>query len=59
LLTSRAAFGGHLAEDCTVRTTAEVIVAADDRPLFAASTILPPATTSWWSASATREAWER
>jgi uncharacterized protein len=27
--------GGHLAEGCTVRTTAEVIVAADDRLLFA------------------------
>ena len=28
-------FGGHLAEGCTVRTTAEVVVAADDRLLFA------------------------
>jgi len=27
--------GGHLAEDCTVRTTAEVVVAADDRLVFA------------------------
>ena len=27
--------GGHLAEGCTVRTTAEVVVAADDRLLFA------------------------
>ena len=26
--------GGHLAEGCTVRTTAEVVVAADDRLLF-------------------------
>jgi uncharacterized protein len=29
------AFGGHLAESCTVRTTAEVVLAADDRLLFA------------------------
>jgi predicted DNA-binding protein with PD1-like motif len=28
-------FGGHLAEDCIVRTTAEVVVAADDRLVFA------------------------
>jgi len=28
-------FGGHLAEGCTVRTTAEVILAADDRLVFA------------------------
>ena len=27
--------GGHLAEGCTVRTTAEVVMAADDRLLFA------------------------
>jgi len=27
--------GGHLAEGCTVRTTAEVVVAADDRLVFA------------------------
>jgi Plants and Prokaryotes Conserved (PCC) domain len=27
--------GGHLAEGCTVRTTAQVILAADDRLLFA------------------------
>jgi predicted DNA-binding protein with PD1-like motif len=27
-------FGGHLAEGCTVRTTAEVVVAADDRLRF-------------------------
>jgi len=27
--------GGHLAEGCTVRTTAEVVVAADDRLRFA------------------------
>jgi uncharacterized protein len=27
--------GGHLTEGCTVRTTAEVVVAADDRLLFA------------------------
>ena|SRR5215211_1131251 len=27
-------FGGHLAEGCTVRTTAEVVVAADDRLVF-------------------------
>jgi uncharacterized protein len=27
--------GGHLSEGCTVRTTAEVILAADDRLLFA------------------------
>jgi|SRR5215212_12030506 predicted DNA-binding protein with PD1-like motif len=27
-------FGGHLAEGCTVRTTAEVVLAADDRLLF-------------------------
>ena len=27
--------GGHLAEGCTVRTPAEVVVAADDRLLFA------------------------
>ena len=26
--------GGHLAEGCTVRTTAEVVVAADDRLVF-------------------------
>jgi uncharacterized protein len=26
--------GGHLAEGCTVRTTAEVVLAADDRLLF-------------------------
>ncbi|HSO51962.1 MAG TPA: PPC domain-containing DNA-binding protein [Actinomycetes bacterium] len=26
--------GGHLAEGCSVRTTAEVVVAADDRLLF-------------------------
>jgi predicted DNA-binding protein with PD1-like motif len=41
--------GGHLAEGCTVRTTAEVVLAADDRLLLPASTILPPATTSWGS----------
>ena len=51
--------GGHLAEGCTVRTTAEVVLAADDRLLLPASTILPPATTSWWSASATPEARDR
>jgi uncharacterized protein len=28
-------FGGHLVEGCTVRTTAEVVVAADDRLVFA------------------------
>jgi predicted DNA-binding protein with PD1-like motif len=28
-------FGGHLAEGCTVRTTAEVVMAADDRVVFA------------------------
>jgi uncharacterized protein len=28
------ALGGHLAEGCTVRTTAEVVVAADDRLRF-------------------------
>jgi hypothetical protein len=28
-------FGSHLAEGCTVRTTAEVILAADDRLVFA------------------------
>jgi uncharacterized protein len=28
-------FGGHLAEGCIVRTTAEVVVAADDRLVFA------------------------
>jgi predicted DNA-binding protein with PD1-like motif len=28
-------FGGHLAEGCTVRTTAEVVMAADDRLVFA------------------------
>jgi predicted DNA-binding protein with PD1-like motif len=28
-------FGGHLAEGCTVRTTAEVVLAADDRLVFA------------------------
>jgi hypothetical protein len=38
--------GGHLAEGSTVRTTAEVVVAADDRLLSPVSTILPPATTS-------------
>jgi predicted DNA-binding protein with PD1-like motif len=27
--------GGHLAEGCTVRTTAEVVLAADDRLVFA------------------------
>jgi len=27
--------GGHLAKGCTVRTTAEVVLAADDRLLFA------------------------
>jgi predicted DNA-binding protein with PD1-like motif len=27
--------GGHLVEGCTVRTTAEVVVAADDRLVFA------------------------
>jgi predicted DNA-binding protein with PD1-like motif len=27
-------FGGHLVEGCTVRTTAEVILAADDRLVF-------------------------
>jgi len=27
--------GGHLVEGCTVRTTAEVVLAADDRLLFA------------------------
>jgi predicted DNA-binding protein with PD1-like motif len=27
-------FGGHLAEGCTVRTTAEVVLAADDRLAF-------------------------
>src|SRR5215212_6634300 len=32
-----------------------VALAADDRLVFAASTILPPATTSWWSASVTPE----
>jgi predicted DNA-binding protein with PD1-like motif len=26
--------GGHLAEGCTVRTTVEVVVAADDRLVF-------------------------
>jgi hypothetical protein len=36
--------GGHLAEGCTVRTTAEVVLAADDR---------------WWSANPTREARDR
>jgi predicted DNA-binding protein with PD1-like motif len=29
------ASGGHLAEGCTVRTTAEVVLAADDRLVFA------------------------
>ncbi len=28
-------FGGHLAEGCTVRTTVEVVLAADDRLVFA------------------------
>ena len=28
-------FGGHLAEGCIVRTTAEVVLAADDRLVFA------------------------
>jgi uncharacterized protein len=28
-------FGGHLAQGCTVRTTAEVVLGADDRLLFA------------------------
>jgi uncharacterized protein len=28
-------FGGHLVEGCTVRTTAEVVLAADGRLLFA------------------------
>jgi predicted DNA-binding protein with PD1-like motif len=28
-------FGGHLAEGCTVRTTAEVVLATDDRLVFA------------------------
>jgi hypothetical protein len=36
-----------------------VALAADDRLVFAASTILPPATTSWWSASVTPEARDR
>jgi DUF296 family protein family protein len=49
-------FGGHLAEGCTVRTIAEVVLAADDRLVFARNHDLPPARTSWWSASATREA---
>ena len=39
---SRRTVGGHLAEGCTVRTTAEVVLAADDRLVFARE--LDPAT---------------
>jgi Plants and Prokaryotes Conserved (PCC) domain len=52
-------FGGHLAEGRTVRTTAEVVLAADDRLLFAREHDPATATTSLCSATATREARHR
>jgi uncharacterized protein len=51
--------GGHLAEGCAVRTTAEVVLAVDDWLVLLASTILSPATTSWLYANATREVRDR
>jgi hypothetical protein len=38
--------GDYLAEGCRVRTTAEVVLAADNGWCLPASTIPPPATTS-------------
>jgi uncharacterized protein len=38
--------GDYLAEGCRVRTTAEVVLAADTGRCLPASTIPPPATTS-------------
>lgn len=43
--------GGHLLDGCIVRTTAELVVAADPTLPSTASLIQRPASTSWSSAS--------